>query len=354
MKMKAKKFLSWTDAIISLKTDNIKIHAENNVLQMISINGTIDVACKITDIEETSKLSAILSTEKLSNNLKAVAGKDGDIYINNDPNNSVIASGTGSIVLQTIEGNKNSFKKIPKESFAISLLATDLIYAITAVTNSLIANKNNVLRFIKMSYENENFTMTSFNGTLMSLANLPLEDVGDIDCFSYLIDGNELKSILSLLKMVSNSIIDIFIFEEEGNKYICFSSDSLKIVLKLNSEEFIPCEKLLNEKFNKSITLNVKKLIKSLISASKVVSSNVNLASDGTNAFLKDSSIGFESPIETVKNSEIDIKIPIKLLKSLTETIPEENVKIGKSEKGLIKISTDTSNNITFITTESK
>lgn len=351
MKIDTKKLLNFVDAISCLKCSFIKMYAENNTLQIMCSNGLIDIAYLVTDIEEKSKFSAILNASNLSKNLKAIENKKGEMELKNE-NNNVVAIGTGTILLETEEKVSWRFKKIPPDSLAVSLVSQDLLCAIQSVTNSL--SNNGVLKFIKINLDNDNFTMTSFNGTLMSLVNLPLEDIGDIDSFSYLIDGNELKSIISLLKLVNFEIIDINIFKENEESFICFSSKSLRIFIKLNTDEFIHCDSLLNEKFDTSISFNVKNLGKSLLLASKAIKTDVLLKSDETKTILKNSSIGFETILEPIEKTEISINVPISLLKTLIGCINEENVVISKSEKGLIKISTESSDNITFITTESK
>lgn len=340
--------ISKTNTSSKNETDNeelntIKMVGSNNALQLIATSSGVDIAYKIDVLSMNNPLSATLNNKDLAKKLSVIIDNDGNLTLDST-NNGVVVSGNGTITLALAEPKKKVFPTVNKKPIA-SFIASDLEKAISCVV--LAKGKSGIVSKIKVSINTEDpsLKLLGFNKTLMCSYNIPLEDVNDDEkSIDFLVDGESLKNISTTLSLIKNEIVDLIVLDNK----IVFSSENLKIILPMSKEEFVKCESLLNETFSTNVTFNIKAIKKSINAIYKVSKGNVKFESDGNSHMF--STKGFSQPAQVVNSTPISFSLPITIIKDIIGKIYDTNIVFETSDRGVIKISPETSDDVIFIT----
>lgn len=360
--IKGKELINILDAMSKIniapkaeKIDNdrpvVKFVARNNSIQLISVTSKIHAAYKIDkNVTMNEAYSIDLDNSDLAKKLAVVSDKEVDLTIERTQTGLSVA-GNGSIILEPVEAKTIGFKVIQMPPCSC-FVAGDLGKAIKCISLAL-GTHSDVMSKVKIDFNVEEATLKliSFNGTLMCVYNIPLEDIDDTSkSFSGLIDGKVLKSISSMIDLVKNEIMDLVI--EKDNSCIGFNCGELKITIPISQEDFVNCEKLISVSFPQTATFNIKTLKAVLSAISKVDKGNLIIETKDSQGMIH--ATGLSKPINIIGTNGIKIRIPMDVLKSLIGTIDDENVKIQSSTNGLVKIIPEVSEDVLFITTECK
>lgn len=329
-----------TEDVEELNT--VKIVASKNKMQILSVNSRICAAYLIPEFEGNFSVTA--DNAKLSSCIEAAADSDGYVeFCKRDE--QLVVDGNASMPVPSGPEKQSKFICVSGEP-AVSVLAADILKAIKGVCLA-IKKDSETMKKVKFSFsaEDATFTMTAFNGSMLAVANIPLEDMKeDISLNHVLVDGEILLAIMPLLKCISSQIVDIYI--NDGKMMI--SCENTKITFDYSSEEFVKCEKLLEPAFESFVTFNTKELKKSLNSIYKVIKTNVEFAANGSVAAFR--SGDFRMNVKFEKSNQVFFAIPITILKNILTNINEETVTISVENKVLIKIQSDDCENIVYVT----
>lgn len=362
MRIVKKDFAKILDAIsktnvLGNKADNaedknsVRLIAANGNLTMISTSNEINIAYKCDSAELSGPMDITLDNSKLASKINAISSTDGTVSIEQE-NESVVATSDKTIVqLDNCTPKQKKFPSI-KEEAAVSVFVEDLIKSIKS-TRLAVSSSNEVMSHIKMAFKKASyeFGFIGFNGTMLAVAKVPLEDVNDnMDDFSYLINGKSLGAICDALELVSDEIADIIISGDRT--MLVISAANLKVTIPLKPMEFINIDKLLSEEFPNYVVFNKKEIKKELAAAKKLAGTTLNFKSDGDEKVL--SSNGFLKYINVVNASDVYFNLPIDVWMTLINVIEDLEVKFSVSNRGLIKISPVSNDNILFITTGCK
>jgi len=331
-----------TEDVEELNT--VKIICRDNNMQIISVNSRISAACKIPNVDGTFAVQA--DNKVLPSCIEAAADNKGEVELKYDHQKHMLfVVGNATVPVPNATGKQGKFEIVAGKPI-VSALADDVIKAAGAALIS-IGKESDVLKSINMSFDvkGQTFKMSSFNGTMMCSANVPLEDINTNSSIkNVLVDGEEIKAILPLLKFVKSQMLDITIADGK----IMFSTENVKICMSCRNDEFVNIDKLLGSDFSSYVTFNTKELKKQINAIYKVVKSDIVFKSDGsTSFFMKDD---FSMPGNFIRANRIEFDIPIYSLKNIVENITGETITISVANQVLIKIMSEDFDDVVYVT----
>lgn len=329
-----------------------KLVIRNGSIQFISVTSKVHTAFKLNcTMEEKDCLSIELDGIDAAKKISSIIEKDKNLMMEMNQNHNLLIRGNGALVMEPVEPKNINFKVIQSPP-STCFLAGDLVKAIKCLSLAL-DNNNEVMGKVKVDFNVEDATLklTSFNGTLMCVYDVPLEDIDDTQkSFSGLIEGKVLKSVSELIELVKNETMDLIVEKNLG--YIGLSCGDLKVTMPLLQGDFINCNALLNEAFPQTATFNIKKLKATLISMAKVNKGTLSIETKDSTGIAQVE--GLTKDIQPLQTNGMKISVPLETLKSLISVIDDSNVRILSTVKGLIKVCPETSEDVLFITTACK
>lgn len=352
MKIKAKNLVGVLKAIGSTsfakkattdieEMNSVNIGVKNGALQIFSTNSRICAAVKIPDVD--GNFSYIADNTTAANSIDAATDANGEIEFRME-NGTLLAVGNATVPIAAGVKKESRFRTLQGTPI-VSVLAADLVNAIEGTL--LVAKKGtDIMAKVKMKFDTQAmcFSMLAFAKSLMASANVTLEDMDDSkETISVLVDGFILSAILPLLKYYSNEIVDIYV-EKNG---MMISSECLKLTFNCSSEEFVQCEKLLQNNFASYVKFNVKELKKQINVVYKAVKDNISFSSDGTTGGFHAGS--FNMAAKFLSASAVNFTIPMTILKDVIGKIVGETVTISVCNEVLIKIDSEDTENIVYI-----